>query len=100
MQGNFPMRMQFGYGEAAGAWERFGNLLTELVIGPHSPHFRFSSASPIHYYGLLHADLAMRYLEMTINGNVISCQRILFPQSRSGGTSSIGEKPNTIVGSN
>jgi hypothetical protein len=76
MKGNFPVRLQFGYGEAAGAWGRLGNLLTELVIGPHSPRFRLSSASPIHYYGLLHADLAMRYLEMTINGNVIHCQRI------------------------
>jgi hypothetical protein len=69
--------MQFGYGEAAGVWGRLGNLLTELVIGHHSPRFRLSSASPIHYYGLLHADLARRYLEVTISGNVISCQRML-----------------------
>jgi hypothetical protein len=91
MKGNFPMRMQFGYGEAAGAWGRVGNILTDLVIGPLSPRFRLSSASPIHYHGLLHADLAMRYLEVAINSNVISCQRI--PESRSGGTNSIGQKP-------
>lgn len=77
MKGNLPMHMQFGYGEAAGAWGRVGSLLTELVIGPQSPRFRLSSASSIHYCGLLHADLTMRYLEVTINGNVISCQRIL-----------------------
>jgi hypothetical protein len=79
MKGNFPVRMQFGYGEAAGAWGRVGSLLTDLGIGPLSPRFRLSSASPIHYYGLLHADLAMRYLEVTINDNVIPCQRILPP---------------------
>jgi hypothetical protein len=57
MQGNFPMRNAVRLRGSSRSVGETWQPLTALVIGPHCPRFRLSSASPIYYYGLLHADL-------------------------------------------